>query len=223
MDAPALSKSLPLAQPPARSSTDAVITDATSTDAAIKDSAIKDAATTNVVTTDTATKDATTTDAAIKDAAIKDATTTDAATSDTTSDCPPPSLQESPTTSSTNATALSNPPPLSYAAISSINSSNKPSVRVQPGSAPPPSDAQRQPGAQPLSISSIDARHKRGRDAQDHGSVQTQGDIKLSKAMSWLLRHGAKEEGIEIGEDGLVRVKDLVGGGGGRWGEATYS
>ncbi|RUS18147.1 hypothetical protein BC937DRAFT_89101 [Endogone sp. FLAS-F59071] len=218
MDAPASSECLPPTQPPPTRSS-------------------MDTATPGAATLDTATPD--TADPVISDAANSDAANAAA------SGFPPLSLQKSPTTSSTNTTASSNPLPLvskpasyaaiskppSYAAIStnksSDKSSDKSSVRVQPGSALSSSNAQEpgaQPGAQPLTMSSTHARHKRDRplsDAQDHESVQAQGDIKLSKAMSWLLRHGAKEEGIEIGEDGLVRVNDLVGGGGGRRGERT--
>ncbi|XP_017042573.1 tRNA 2'-phosphotransferase 1 [Drosophila ficusphila] len=34
-------------------------------------------------------------------------------------------------------------------------------------------------------------------------------DVQLSKKLSWLLRHGAKTEGIPIREDGFVSVSDL--------------
>ena len=35
-------------------------------------------------------------------------------------------------------------------------------------------------------------------------------EITLSKAMSYLLRHGAEKEGVKIDEAGWVRVEDLV-------------
>ncbi|CAN6670802.1 tRNA 2'-phosphotransferase [Trichomonascus vanleenenianus] len=35
-------------------------------------------------------------------------------------------------------------------------------------------------------------------------------DVKLSKGLSYILRHGAKKEGIAIGEDGYVAVNDLL-------------
>ena len=35
-------------------------------------------------------------------------------------------------------------------------------------------------------------------------------DVQVSKAMSWLLRHGAKQEGIKMDENGYVNVADLV-------------
>ncbi|XP_016978832.1 tRNA 2'-phosphotransferase 1 [Drosophila rhopaloa] len=34
-------------------------------------------------------------------------------------------------------------------------------------------------------------------------------DVQLSKKLSWLLRHGAKSEGIHIKEDGFVSISDL--------------
>ncbi|RUP49146.1 hypothetical protein BC936DRAFT_143186 [Jimgerdemannia flammicorona] len=41
-------------------------------------------------------------------------------------------------------------------------------------------------------------------------SRQQSSNIKLSKAMSWLLRHRAEQEGIPIRPDGFVRVKDML-------------
>ncbi|XP_037718528.1 tRNA 2'-phosphotransferase 1 [Drosophila subpulchrella] len=38
---------------------------------------------------------------------------------------------------------------------------------------------------------------------------KTQLDVQLSKKLSWLLRHGAKSEGIPIRTDGFVGVTDL--------------
>ena len=35
-------------------------------------------------------------------------------------------------------------------------------------------------------------------------------DVQISKAMSWLLRHGAKGEGIKMDANGYVNVADLV-------------
>jgi RNA:NAD 2'-phosphotransferase (TPT1/KptA family) len=32
----------------------------------------------------------------------------------------------------------------------------------------------------------------------------------MSKAMSWLLRHGAVKEGIEISSDGWVSLRDMM-------------
>jgi hypothetical protein len=35
-------------------------------------------------------------------------------------------------------------------------------------------------------------------------------DVRMSKTISWLLRHGAKSESIDMRPDGYVRVSDLV-------------
>jgi len=35
-------------------------------------------------------------------------------------------------------------------------------------------------------------------------------DVQISRNMSWLLRHGAKKQGLSMRPDGYVRVKDLV-------------
>ena len=37
-------------------------------------------------------------------------------------------------------------------------------------------------------------------------------EVQISKAMSWLLRHGAKSEGIKMDANGYVNVADLVSG-----------
>lgn len=35
-------------------------------------------------------------------------------------------------------------------------------------------------------------------------------DVRLSKTISWLLRHGAQQEGIKIRADGYVLMHDLL-------------
>lgn len=35
-------------------------------------------------------------------------------------------------------------------------------------------------------------------------------DVQLSKTLSWILRHGAKGEGLEMRSDGYVKLDDLV-------------
>ena len=35
-------------------------------------------------------------------------------------------------------------------------------------------------------------------------------EVRLSKTLSWILRHGAKSEGLFMRSDGYVRVNDLV-------------
>ncbi|KAG6808116.1 hypothetical protein H0H93_000553, partial [Arthromyces matolae] len=37
--------------------------------------------------------------------------------------------------------------------------------------------------------------------------------VRLSKTMSWLLRHGAKSEGLPMRPDGYVKVRDLLENG----------
>lgn len=37
-------------------------------------------------------------------------------------------------------------------------------------------------------------------------------DVRISKTLSWLLRHGAKSEGLSMRADGYVKVVDLVSG-----------
>jgi 2'-phosphotransferase len=35
-------------------------------------------------------------------------------------------------------------------------------------------------------------------------------DVQLSKSLSWILRHGAKGEGLSMRSDGYVKLDDLV-------------
>lgn len=35
-------------------------------------------------------------------------------------------------------------------------------------------------------------------------------DVRLSKSVSWILRHGAEQERLELRPDGYARVQDLV-------------
>lgn len=50
--------------------------------------------------------------------------------------------------------------------------------------------------------------HKLG--AKLRGQVRDSPDVRISKTLSWLLRHGAKGEGLKIRTDGYVKVDDLV-------------
>ncbi|CAG8441981.1 5839_t:CDS:2 [Scutellospora calospora] len=45
------------------------------------------------------------------------------------------------------------------------------------------------------------------RDRRDHRDTQT---VKLSKSLSYVLRHHAKDEGLNIREDGYVKLDDLL-------------
>lgn len=42
------------------------------------------------------------------------------------------------------------------------------------------------------------------------GNPRESEAVRTSKTLSWILRHGAKTEGIYMREDGYVRVTDLV-------------
>jgi 2'-phosphotransferase len=42
------------------------------------------------------------------------------------------------------------------------------------------------------------------------GHPRDSPEVRLSKTLSWILRHGAKSEGIYMRPDGYVRVNDLV-------------
>lgn len=42
------------------------------------------------------------------------------------------------------------------------------------------------------------------------GRSKDSPQVRLSKTLSWILRHGAKLEGLYMRPDGYVRVSDLV-------------
>lgn len=42
------------------------------------------------------------------------------------------------------------------------------------------------------------------------GLREDSSEVRLSKTVTWILRHGAKSEGIFMRPDGAVRVSDLV-------------
>jgi RNA:NAD 2'-phosphotransferase (TPT1/KptA family) len=42
------------------------------------------------------------------------------------------------------------------------------------------------------------------------GHPKDSPEVRLSKTLSWILRHGAKSEGLYMRPDGYVRVSDLV-------------
>jgi 2'-phosphotransferase len=42
------------------------------------------------------------------------------------------------------------------------------------------------------------------------GHPKDSPEVRLSKTLSWILRHGAKSEGLYMRTDGYVRVSDLV-------------
>jgi 2'-phosphotransferase len=42
------------------------------------------------------------------------------------------------------------------------------------------------------------------------GSGSQPREVQVSKKLSWLLRHGAEKEGLELGPGGYVKVTDVV-------------
>lgn len=45
---------------------------------------------------------------------------------------------------------------------------------------------------------------------KQRGRPSDNPEVRLSKTVSWILRHGAEQEGLKLREDGYVRVDDLV-------------
>ena len=60
------------------------------------------------------------------------------------------------------------------------------------------------------------SKQKASRSHQSGGKKPLRGlptdspEVRLSKSISWILRHGAKSESIYMRPDGYVRVTDLV-------------
>lgn len=56
------------------------------------------------------------------------------------------------------------------------------------------------------------------REGKQQGSAKHRGlprdspEVRLSKSVSWVLRHGARQEGLALRPDGYARVQDLVSG-----------
>lgn len=44
----------------------------------------------------------------------------------------------------------------------------------------------------------------------DRGGRELPREVMVSKKISWLLRHGAEQEGLKLGEGGYVNVADAV-------------
>jgi len=51
---------------------------------------------------------------------------------------------------------------------------------------------------------------KRGPSLKQRGHPRDSPQVRLSKSLSWLLRHGAKTAGLQIRPDGYARVSDVV-------------
>lgn len=58
------------------------------------------------------------------------------------------------------------------------------------------------------SLLHIMARGGRGGGRTGGGAMSR--DVQVSKKLSWLLRHGAEKEGLELGRGGYVRLSDVV-------------
>jgi RNA:NAD 2'-phosphotransferase (TPT1/KptA family) len=56
--------------------------------------------------------------------------------------------------------------------------------------------------------SSIEIRRKKG--PKLRGRDTDGNEVQISKTMSWLLRHAADKESLNMRQDGYVRVQDLV-------------
>ena len=50
--------------------------------------------------------------------------------------------------------------------------------------------------------------HKSG--SKLRGQARDTPEVRISKTLSWLLRHSAQSEGLKIRKDGYVKVDDLV-------------
>lgn len=51
---------------------------------------------------------------------------------------------------------------------------------------------------------------KKGPTPKLRGHPRDSPDARLSKSLSWLLRHGAEKAGLNIRQDGYARVSDVV-------------
>lgn len=56
-----------------------------------------------------------------------------------------------------------------------------------------------------------DRRSRQQPSAKIRGNPRDDPKTRLSKTLSYVLRHGAEKEGITIRQDGFVLVNDLVG------------
>lgn len=51
---------------------------------------------------------------------------------------------------------------------------------------------------------------KKGPSPKLRGHPRDTPDVRLSKGLSWLLRHGAEKAGLNIRQDGYAKVSDVV-------------
>jgi 2'-phosphotransferase len=103
-------------------------------------------------------------------------------------------LAESPAPLSVSGTStLSNPNP--------NDDSSKPSRKHRPGKG-------KEKETFGDASSNRNQTHKPG--TKLRGQVRDSPDVRISKTLSWLLRHGAQDEGLKMRTDGYVKVDDLV-------------
>lgn len=55
-----------------------------------------------------------------------------------------------------------------------------------------------------------DGQEKRKGKARQRGLPSDSPEVRLSKTVTWVLRHGAASEGLKMRKDGYIRVDDLV-------------
>jgi 2'-phosphotransferase len=55
-----------------------------------------------------------------------------------------------------------------------------------------------------------DKNRKKGPSQKLRGSPRDEPRIRISKSLSWLLRHGAKTAGLDMREDGYAEVSHVV-------------
>jgi 2'-phosphotransferase len=58
-------------------------------------------------------------------------------------------------------------------------------------------------------MSSSGAKNQK-RGGKQRGQERDNPEVRLSKTLTWILRHGAKGEGLKMRPDGYVKVTDLV-------------
>ena len=88
--------------------------------------------------------------------------------------------------------------------VSNEDSSSKPSRKHRPGKGKGKETFGEASSNQPKRNQS----HKPG--AKLRGQDYDSPEVRISKTLSWLLRHGAQGEGLKMRKDGYVKVDDLV-------------
>jgi hypothetical protein len=55
-----------------------------------------------------------------------------------------------------------------------------------------------------------EGKPKKGPTPKPRGHPRDSPEIRISKSLSWLLRHGAEKAGLDIRQDGYAKVSDVV-------------